>query len=95
MPIEWEEPFGIVMSEAMACGTPVIGFARGSVREVVRHGVNGYVCSGTGEAVSTVRNLGAIDRAAVRRDCEQRFSSTAIVNAYEELYRRLCADGVN
>jgi glycosyltransferase involved in cell wall biosynthesis len=95
MPIEWEEPFGIVMAEAMACGTPVIGFARGSVKEVVRSGVNGFVCQGNGEAVSAVGNLSAIDRAAVRRDCERRFSSHVIVDAYERLYLDLCAGGVN
>jgi glycosyltransferase involved in cell wall biosynthesis len=86
MPIDWEEPFGIVMAEAMACGTPVIGFARGSVNEVVRHGVNGYLCHGTADAVQAVDRLGAIDRLEVRRDCEQRFSSRVIVDAYERLY---------
>ncbi len=91
MPIEWEEPFGIVMAEAMACGTPVIGFARGSVNEVVRDGVNGYVCRGTAGAVSAVTKLGAIDRSIVRKDCEQRFSSAVVVDAYERLYTGLCA----
>jgi glycosyltransferase involved in cell wall biosynthesis len=91
MPIEWEEPFGIVMAEAMACGTPVIGFARGSVNEVLRHGVNGYVCRGTEDAAAFVGKLGAIDRSVVREDCEQRFSSTVVVDEYERLYSSLCA----
>jgi glycosyltransferase involved in cell wall biosynthesis len=91
MPIEWEEPFGIVMAEAMACGTPVIGFARGSVNEVVRDGINGYACLDTAGAVSAVRRLGAIDRSIVREDCEQRFSSSVVVEAYERLYSALCA----
>ena len=93
MPIEWEEPFGIVMAEAMACGTPVIGFARGSVPEVVRDGVNGFQCSTVEGAVAAVAKLAEIDRAAVRADCEARFSATVIVDRYEalyfELYRRL------
>jgi glycosyltransferase involved in cell wall biosynthesis len=93
MPIEWEEPFGIVMAEAMACGTPVIGFARGSVKEVVRDGINGYVCRGMAEAVSAVAKLGAIDRSAVREDCERRFSSRVVVEAYERLYTSLCRAG--
>jgi glycosyltransferase involved in cell wall biosynthesis len=91
MPIEWDEPFGIVMAEAMACGTPVIGFGRGSVNEVVRDGINGYVCHGIAEAVSAVSNLGAIDRSIVRKNCARRFSSAVVVEAYERLYLDLCA----
>ena len=87
MPVEWEEPFGIVMVEALACGTPVIGFARGSVPEVIRDGVNGYVCRTIDEAVAAVGCLERIDRTLVRSDCETRFSDRAIVNAYERLYR--------
>ncbi len=86
MPIEWDEPFGIVMAEACACGTPVIGFARGSVPEVVRDGATGFVVSTVAEAVQAVARLPAIDRRSVRRDCEQRFSCDAIVGAYEQLY---------
>jgi glycosyltransferase involved in cell wall biosynthesis len=86
MPIQWEEPFGIVMTEALACGTPVISFARGSVPEIVRDGVNGYVCQTLEEAAAAVDQLERIDRIAVRADCEARFSDTAIVNAYERLY---------
>jgi glycosyltransferase involved in cell wall biosynthesis len=85
MPIEWEEAFGIVMAEAFACGTPVIGFSRGSVPEVVRHGVNGYVCRTVAEAVTFVESIERIDRRQVRQDCEARFGSSVIVNAYESL----------
>ncbi len=87
MPIEWDEPFGIVMAEAFACGTPVIGFSRGSVPEVVRQGVNGFVVGTVAEASEAVQRLDRIDREAVRRDCEERFSCDAIVGAYEQLYR--------
>lgn len=86
MPVDWDEPFGIVMAEAMACGTPVIGFARGSVPEVIRDGVNGFLCAGTTAAAAAVGRLGSIDRRAVRRDCEARFGHEAVVSQYERLY---------
>jgi glycosyltransferase involved in cell wall biosynthesis len=89
MPIEWEEPFGIVMAEAMACGTPVIGFARGSVPEVVRDGVTGFVCRTVAEAAAAVARLPALDRRAARADCEARFSGRAIADEYERLYGEL------
>jgi glycosyltransferase involved in cell wall biosynthesis len=91
MPIEWEEPFGIVMAEALACGTPVIGFRRGAVPEVVRDGDNGFVCATVEEAARAVSRLGAIDRARVRADCEARFDARVIVDAYEQLYRLVAA----
>lgn len=87
MPVEWEEPFGIVMAEALACGTPVIGFPRGSVPEVVRDGLNGYLCGSVEEAVVAVGRLADIDRVKARLDCEARFGDRAIVEAYEALYR--------
>ncbi|MCW8141872.1 MAG: glycosyltransferase [Planctomycetota bacterium] len=89
MPIAWEEPFGIVMIEAMACGTPVIAYRRGSVPEVVRDGVNGFAVRGLGEAAAAVERLGAVDRAATRRECEARFGVAPVVDAYERLYERL------
>ena len=89
MPIEWEEPFGIVMAEALACGTPVVGFRRGSVPEVVRDGVNGFTCSNVPEAVELVRCLTTIDRSQVRNDCERRFSDRVIVDQYEQLYHAM------
>jgi glycosyltransferase involved in cell wall biosynthesis len=87
MPIEWEVPFGIVMAEALACGTPVIGFNRGSVPEVIRDGVNGYLCRDVAEAAAAVLHLGRLNRTEVRKDCEARFSSNVIVTQYESLYR--------
>jgi glycosyltransferase involved in cell wall biosynthesis len=89
MPVEWEEPFGIVMAEACACGTPVIGFRRGSVPEVVRDGVNGFVATDVPEAVAAVHRLHNLNRDAVRRDCEARFSCDATVDAYEDLYQEV------
>lgn len=89
MPIQWEEPFGIVMAEALACGTPVIGLRRGSVPEVVRDGINGFVRDSAEEAAAAVRLLPGLDRREVRRDCEARFGAEAVVTAYEAVYREL------
>ncbi|HEY0098615.1 MAG TPA: glycosyltransferase family 4 protein [Pyrinomonadaceae bacterium] len=89
MPILWEEPFGIVMAEALACGTPVIGLNRGSVPEIVKHGVNGFVCGSIDEMIAAVGRLNEIDRAACRRIMEEKFSDMAVVDAYENLYFKL------
>jgi glycosyltransferase involved in cell wall biosynthesis len=88
-PTLWEEAFGIVMVEAMACGTPVIGFARGAVPEVIRDGRNGYLCDTKEDSVRAVQRLERIDRASVRADCEARFDARVIVDAYEKLYEEL------
>ena len=87
MPIEWEEPFGIVMAEALACGTPVVGTPRGSVPEVVREGETGFVRPTAAAMAEAVGQVPALSRAACRADAEARFSDTAIVDAYEALYR--------
>ena len=79
-PIDWKEAFGIVMAEAMACGTPVIGFPRGSVPEVVAHGVTGFVCRDVEMAAASVARAGALDRARVRAECEARFSDRVLVD---------------
>jgi len=89
MPILWEEPFGIVMAEALACGTPVIGLRRGSVPEVVQEGVNGFVCDTAAGLALAVERLGEIDRAACRRSMEERFSSPVMVDAYLRVYAKL------
>lgn len=91
MPVEWDEPFGLVMAEALACGTPIVGFHRGAVPEVVRHGCTGFVCRDAAEAVAAVRQIDAIDRAACRADAEARFSPAALVRAYERIYAELQA----
>ncbi|WP_443944229.1 glycosyltransferase family 4 protein [Pedobacter sp. AW1-32] len=89
MPIEWDEPFGIVMAEAMACGTPVIAFNRGSVPEVVINGRNGYRCNTIEEMITCVKKVDQIDRNVVRRDAERRFSAKVIVEEYLTLYKKL------
>ena len=89
MLIDWDEPFGIVMAEALACGTPVIGFARGSVPEIVHDGVNGFVCRTEADAIAAVARLGTLDRRAARVDCERRFDAEHIVSQYEALYHEV------
>ena len=79
-PIEWKEAFGIVMAEAMACGTPVIAFPRGSVPEIVIDGVNGFVCRDVASAAGAVARVPTLDRARVRADCERRFSDEVLVD---------------
>jgi glycosyltransferase involved in cell wall biosynthesis len=88
MPIQWDEPFGIVMAEALACGTPVIGLARGAVPEVVDDEVTGFVCGTADAMVQRVSRIAEIDRQACRRAAERRFSSQALVDACEGLYGR-------
>ena len=88
MPIEWEEPFGIVMAEALACGTPVIGTPRGAVPEVVKDGETGFVRETADQLAEAIGQVHTLDRAACRADCEERFSDRAIVEAYESLYRK-------
>jgi glycosyltransferase involved in cell wall biosynthesis len=89
MPVEWDEPFGIVMAESLACGTPVIGFARGGIPEVIRDGVNGFVVRDCDHAVAAVARLGQLSRSATRADCESRFSDKVIVDRYEDIYERM------
>ncbi len=91
MPIAWPEPFGLVMIEAMACGTPVLAFPAGSVPEVVDHGVSGMIVDSLDLAVACLPDLLRIDRAGVRRCFERRFTSRRMALDYVATYERLVA----
>ncbi len=88
-PIDWPEPFGLVMIEAMACGTPVIAWRCGSVPEVVEQGRSGYIVTSEDEAVAAVGRVDRIDRRAVRNVFERRFSAQVMATSYLQLYWRL------
>jgi glycosyltransferase involved in cell wall biosynthesis len=88
-PIDWPEPFGLVMIEAMACGTPVIAWDRGSVPEVIDHGVTGYIVDSEEEALAALSNIEQIDRRTVRAVFERRFAARAMARSYLDLYARL------
>lgn len=90
-PIKWEEPFGIVMAEAMACGVPVIGFDRGSVPEVVKNDKTGFIVNNTREMIEAVNKIEIIDRYKVREDCEARFSLEVISKRYLSLFNEKLA----
>ena len=92
-PIQWNEPFGLVMIEAMACGTPVLALPGGAVEEVVRDGVSGFVCASADEMAQRARQLpGAFNPAAVRQYCQQYFSVERMVTDYVGLYQELVAE---
>jgi len=82
MPIEWDEPFGMVMAEAMACGTPVIGYKRGSVPEVVNEGVSGFIVNNIDEAIKALDKIPTINRSLCRKDAMARFNIDVIAEEY-------------
>ena len=85
-PIEWDEPFGMVMIEAMACGTPVIAFKRGSVPEVVQDGINGFIVNNQAEMLAKLSSINIIDRKLCRESAEQRFDIKIIAQHYLNLF---------
>ncbi len=89
-PIDWPEPFGLVMIEAMACGTPVIAFNRGSVPEVIDNGVSGFIVHDEASAIAAVNRLDELDRAMVRRTFDRRFTARRMAEDYVDLYEELC-----
>ncbi|WP_419802972.1 glycosyltransferase [Mucilaginibacter sp.] len=95
MPIEWNEPFGIVMAEALACGTPVIAFERGATKEVVLNGTNGWLCRTNQDMVNAVARLNHISRHDCRHDAEKRFSQQVLVGSFEKLYFKLINTRLN
>jgi glycosyltransferase involved in cell wall biosynthesis len=90
-PIDWPEPFGLVMIEAMACGTPVIAFRRGSVSEIVEEGTSGFIVDTVEQAVARVSRITSLDRAKVRAAFEHRFTVERMAHDYLEIYRNLTA----
>jgi glycosyltransferase involved in cell wall biosynthesis len=92
-PIDWPEPFGLVMIEAMACGTPVIAFGRGSVPEVIENGVSGYIVEDETEALAAIERIHHLDRHRVRAEFERRFTSRRMVGDYLRHYSAVMSNG--
>jgi glycosyltransferase involved in cell wall biosynthesis len=92
-PIDWPEPFGLVMIESLACGTPVIAWPHGSVPEIVEEGRTGYLVETIDDAVAAVKRIVEIDRAACRQAFEQRFDARHMARQYEAVYRNLVRQG--
>ncbi len=92
VPIDWPEPFGLVMIEAMACGTPVIAFNRGSVAEIVEEGVSGFIVEDEIGAVEAVRHLSTLSRSGIRRQFESRFTARRMAEDYLRCFQALSVD---
>jgi glycosyltransferase involved in cell wall biosynthesis len=92
-PIRWAEPFGIVMAEALACGTPVVALRRGSVPEVVVHGETGFVCDGQADLVEALQATGELSPERCRADAAERFDVETMAGRYEDLYRAVVGNG--
>lgn len=88
-PIRWREPFGLVMIEAMACGTPVIAFNQGAVPEVIEDGVTGFIVNSVEEAAAKVKEVGSLDRNKIRKEFEKRFTSEVMARKYLDIYYRI------
>jgi glycosyltransferase involved in cell wall biosynthesis len=91
-PIDWPEPFGLVMIEALSCGTPVVAFRRGSVPEVIEDGVTGFLVSSLEEAVAATARASSLSRERCRAEFERRFTTARMTQDYLDVYRRLLAD---
>ena len=89
MPIDWPEPFGLVMIEAMACGTPVVAYRHGSVPEIIDEGVTGFIVENQGQAIAAARDIGRLDRRRCRHVFEQRFADRVMARRYLDVYREL------
>jgi glycosyltransferase involved in cell wall biosynthesis len=88
-PIDWPEPFGLVMIEAMACGTPVVAFRRASVPEVIKEGLSGFIVDTVEEAVAAVRRVADLDRAKIRAEFERRFTAERMACDYLDIYQEI------
>jgi glycosyltransferase involved in cell wall biosynthesis len=93
VPIDWPEPFGLVMIEAMACGTPVIAWRRGSVPEIIEHGVTGFIVDNEADAVDAIERIPTLDRRRVRAAFERRFTARRMAESYQRCFQRLLAGG--
>src|SRR5207248_3511 len=91
-PIDWPEPFGLVLIEAMACGTPVVAFRRGSVPEVIEDGVTGFVVDDVDAAVAALERIPTLSRRRCREVFEERFSARRMAEDYVAIYERLLDD---
>ena len=89
MPIDWPEPFGLVMIEAMACGTPVVAFNRGSIPEIVDHGVTGFIVEDESEAAAAIGTIHTMSRERVRSHFQNRFTARRMALDYLDVYRNL------
>jgi glycosyltransferase involved in cell wall biosynthesis len=94
-PIDWPEPFGLVMAEAMACGTPVIAYRCGSVPEVVEDGVTGFIVHDLEEAVRAAKRIPTLSRWHCRQRFEERFSAARMAHDYVAIYQRLMEDALH
>ncbi len=95
VPIQWDEPFGLTLIEAAACGTPVIAFNRGASAEIIKDGVTGFVCTNEDEAVAAVARLHTIDRRTCRLHTEEHFDAERMLDEYEALYYSLANKSLN
>jgi glycosyltransferase involved in cell wall biosynthesis len=89
MPIDWPEPFGLVMIEAMACGTPVIAYRNGSVPEIIKDGITGFIVENQEQAIAAATNIGRIDRRRCRQVFEERFAARVMATRYLDVYQEL------
>lgn len=92
-PYDWPEPFGLVLIEALACGTPVLAYRRGSIPEIINHGVTGFICETVSEMVDAVGQVSFIDRQHCRAAFDERFTAERMARDYVALYERLLEDG--
>jgi glycosyltransferase involved in cell wall biosynthesis len=94
-PIQWPEPFGLVMVEAMACGTPVVATRRGAARELIEHGSSGYLCDSEADMVEAIDHVGDLDRGACRQRVIECFSAARMARRYEQLFVRILEADAN